>query len=213
LRSHGVSPTVIACAIDRGLTVVDATCPHVSKAQQAARELKSQGYTVVVVGEQGHPEVEAIRDWAGEGTIIVQVPSDLPDSIIHNVDKNKIGIVVQTTQTPQALQAIVANLEANAITPVVRNTICSATRLRQQAAWELAGEVDVMLVVGGRNSGNTTRLQEICSEVCSKTYHIEVPDELDAKWFAGANKIGVTAGASTPQEQIEAVVKRLGQMG
>ena len=207
IRSHGVAPSVIAAAEARGLEVVDATCPHVSAAQQAARELREQGYNVVVVGEQGHPEVEAIRAWAGEGTLVVQEPDDA--ALMQIAATGRIGLVVQTTQSPAALEAIVQALERRGIKAEVRNTICSATRQRQQAAAELAADVQVMLVVGGRNSGNTTRLTEICSEVCVATYHIESPLEIQPDWFAGVQRIGVTAGASTPEVQINAVVQRL----
>jgi 4-hydroxy-3-methylbut-2-enyl diphosphate reductase len=240
LRSHGVSPAVIQAARERGLQVVDATCPHVSKAQQAARELKEQGYMVIVVGEQGHPEVEAIRDWAGAGTLVVQEPADLPDWLQSNSESNseskgesnseskgesnseskgefksasqlaaRIGLVVQTTQSPAKLELIVAALQQRGIQPEVRNTICSATRQRQEAAAQLAATVNVMLVVGGRNSANTTRLTEICASVCPATYHIETPAEISPTWFQAVDKVGITAGASTPESQISAVVAQL----
>jgi 4-hydroxy-3-methylbut-2-enyl diphosphate reductase len=206
-RSHGVAPEVIAAARARGLEIVDATCPHVSAAQQAARELREQGYMVVVVGEQGHPEVEAIRSWAGEGTLVVQNADDLDSAWLDASER--VGLVVQTTQSPAALAAIVDALHGRGIVPEVRNTICSATLKRQQAAAELAASTDVMLVVGGRNSGNTTRLSEICSAVCPATYHIESPEEIVPAWFRGVEKVGITAGASTPETQIAAVVARL----
>ncbi|MDR3037447.1 MAG: 4-hydroxy-3-methylbut-2-enyl diphosphate reductase [Coriobacteriales bacterium] len=205
IRSHGVSPEVIEQACDKGLRVVDATCPHVSKAQGAARQLRRQGYLVVVVGELGHPEVEGIRAYAGDDAIVVQDPSDLPAELASC----KVGVVVQTTQAPGALDAIINALEARGITPTIRNTICFATRQRQEAASELAAKVDVMIVVGGRNSGNTTRLAELCQAVCSRTYHIESFAELEAAWFAGAETVGITAGASTPEGQIIAVEQAL----
>lgn len=205
IRSHGVEPKVIDQARLKGLQVVDATCPHVSKAHQAARELREQGYLVVVVGELGHPEVEGIRAYAGDDAVVVQEPSDLPDEL----SSNNIGIVVQTTQAPGALEAIVTALSARGITPYVRNTICFATKQRQETAIDLAKEVDVMVVVGGRNSGNTTRLAELSQTVCPATYHIETPQELKVSWFKDAEKIGITAGASTPENQIIAVERAL----
>jgi 4-hydroxy-3-methylbut-2-enyl diphosphate reductase len=207
IRSHGVAPEVVEEAQRKGLQVVDATCPHVSKAHEAARKLREQGYLVVVVGELGHPEVEGIRSYAGDEAIVVQEPSDLPAELVSD----KIGIVVQTTQAGGALAAIVAALEERNITPLVRNTICFATKQRQETATELAKEVDVMVVVGGRNSGNTTRLAELCKTVCPATYHVETPNELDAAWFKDAEKIGITAGASTPEKQIIAVERALKQ--
>jgi len=209
LRSHGVAPNVTQQAYSKGLTVVDATCPHVSKAQQAARLLREQGYTVIVVGENGHPEVEAISAYAGDSAFVVQEPGDLPAIL----PTGEIGVVVQTTQSPAALTAIVDALRARGIEPRVKNTICFATRQRQQAAARLAQEVDVMVVVGGRNSGNTTRLYEICKEVSPRAYHIETPAELDPAWFKDAQKVGVTAGASTPENQITTVVEALESLG
>jgi 4-hydroxy-3-methylbut-2-enyl diphosphate reductase len=209
IRSHGVTPDVIDAALAKGLLVVDATCPHVSKAQAAARELREQGYSVVVVGEMGHPEVESISAHVGGAVLVVQEPQDLPELL----PQTRIGIVVQTTQLPSALEAIVGELKTRGIEPCVRNTICSATLKRQQSAERLAREVDVMVVVGGRNSGNTRRLTEICSAVSAATYHIETARELKASWFVGVEKVGVTAGASTPQGQIDAVVARLEAIG
>jgi 4-hydroxy-3-methylbut-2-enyl diphosphate reductase len=205
IRSHGVAPAVIERARIKGLRVVDATCPHVSKAHEAARQLREQGYLVVVVGELGHPEVEGIRAYAGDGAIVVQEPSDLPEDLVSD----RIGIVVQTTQAADALEAIVDALQRRGITPVVRNTICFATRQRQGAAIELAGMVDVMVVVGGRNSGNTTRLAQLCQAVCPRTHHVENAAELVSDWFRDADAVGITAGASTPENQIIAVEQAL----
>jgi 4-hydroxy-3-methylbut-2-enyl diphosphate reductase len=209
LRSHGVAPQVVEEARAKGLTIVDATCPHVSKAQTAARELREAGYTVVVVGEQGHPEVEGISAYAGPGAIVAQTPAELPPQL----PARPVGIVVQTTQSREALAAIVAALRARGIEPEVRDTVCSATRLRQEAAQRLAHQVDVMLVVGGRNSGNTTRLAQICAATGTPTHHIETPAELDPTWFQSADKVGVTAGASTPESQINSVVQALEALG
>ncbi|MDR2957443.1 MAG: 4-hydroxy-3-methylbut-2-enyl diphosphate reductase [Coriobacteriales bacterium] len=205
IRSHGVSPTIITAAQAKGLKVLDATCPHVSKAQAAASELNRQGYTVVVVGERGHPEVEGISGYAGDQVLVVQNPDELPafDAMA------RIGVVAQTTQTADALASIIATINSQGVKPEVYDTICFATRQRQEAASELAAEVDVMLVVGGRNSSNTTRLTELCRAVCPSTYHLEKPAELDASWFVNAHFIGITAGASTPESQIEAVESQL----
>lgn len=205
IRSHGVAPQVLKAAYDKGLTVVDATCPYVKKAQKAATELRKQGYTVLIVGEKGHPEVEAIDAYAGSESLVIQDPVDLP----LELPKGPLGIVVQTTQNAKNLESIVATLKKRGAVPLVKNTICFATTQRQESAELLAREMDAMVVVGGRNSGNTTRLAEICAEVCSGTYHIERPEELDPEWFKKVENVGVTAGASTPQEQITAVVSAL----
>lgn len=207
IRSHGVTPAVRRAVASRGLPVVDATCPHVARAQKAAAQLGERLGRVVVVGEAGHPEVEglvACAREAGAEVFVAACPADLPACL-----REPVGVVVQTTQTRAALDAVEAALRARGVNPEVKNTICSATSQRQEAAAELAGEVDAIVVVGGRNSSNTTRLADICAASCPRTYHIESPDEVDPAWFAGCECVGVTAGASTPEAHIAAVVARL----
>ncbi len=209
IRTHGVNPEVIEEARARGLEVVDATCPFVVKAQAAARALTREGYTLVIVGEPDHPEVEGIFAHAAREALIVESPADLPQRLASA----KVGVVVQTTQPPALLHEVVDALLARAAELRVFNTICSATERRQEAARELAGHVDVVLVVGGRNSGNTTRLAEISRKVNPRTYHVETADELEAAWFEGVNVVGVTAGASTPDEQMADVVRAVEALG
>ena len=203
IRSHGVTPEVKRSVAACGLPLVDATCPHVARAQRAAADLAEQGRHVVVVGEEGHPEVEglvACAREAGAPVSVVAGPDDLPETL-----EGPVGVVVQTTQTREALDAVVAALEERGVQLLVKNTICFATRQRQEAAAALAGEVDAMVVIGGRNSSNTTRLADICAAACPRTHHVESPDEIDPAWLAGCAVVGVTAGASTPEGQIDAV--------
>ena len=205
IRSHGVAPEVIEDAEARGLIVEDATCPHVAQAHKAAAELGAEGRLVIVVGELGHPEVDGIcAHVRGGNVIVVPTPQDLPEDL-----PERIGVVVQTTQSRAALEAVVDELERCGKDVKVYDSICNATRNRQDAARELAQSVDCVVVIGGRNSGNTRRLAEICSEVCPNTHHIETASEIDPAWFAGCETVGVTAGASTPQEQIDEVVSFL----
>ncbi|MEG0070494.1 MAG: 4-hydroxy-3-methylbut-2-enyl diphosphate reductase [Raoultibacter sp.] len=207
IRSHGVVPQVKDDAITKGLSIVDATCPHVARAQKAAADLARDGYFVLVVGESGHPEVEGLFAHAeaqGASAVVVSSVEDIPDNI-----KEPVGIVVQTTQSREMLDSIVRALEKRNIDPVVKNTICFATRQRQDAAAALADSADAFVIIGGRNSSNTTRLYDICKSTCKKSFHIETPDEIDPAWFKGCSAIGVTAGASTPEGQIDAVVARL----
>ena len=203
IRSHGVTPQVLAAVEDRGFSVVDATCPHVSRAQHAAAELAAEGCRVIVVGEAGHPEVEGLTAWAEEagGKVdVVAAPEEIPEGLY-----DPVGVVAQTTQRRENLEAVVAALREAGLGPIVKNTICSATRQRQEAAADLASAVDAMVVIGGRNSSNTTRLAEVCALTCPRTFHIESTDELDPAAFAGCRRVGVTAGASTPENQIAAV--------
>lgn len=209
IRTHGVDPAIIAMARQKGLDVVDATCPFVSTAHQVAERLKADGYTVVIVGEADHPEVEGILAHAGGDALVVAEVDDLPAKL----PSRRVGVVVQTTQSLSRLTAVVDALLPRVSELKVHNTICSATGQRQRAAEELAATVDVMVVVGGHNSGNTNRLAEICRAVNARTYHVETAEELDPAWFAGAATVGVTAGASTPDEQIQGVIAAIEAMG
>ena len=204
IRSHGITPDLLDELDTKGFDIIDATCPHVARAQSAAARLASQGRHVLVVGEAGHPEVESLVAYAKRNEAKVDVvsrPDDIPDGI-----DEPVGVVVQTTQTERMLNGVLDELSSIGITPTVKNTICSATQDRQKAAAELAEEVDAMVVIGGKNSSNTTRLAEICKKKCAQTFHIESFDELDAELLSQCGSIGVTAGASTPEEQIDIVL-------
>lgn len=205
IRAHGVVPAVIEQARARDLTVLDATCPYVKRVHAAAEKLVREGYQLIVVGESGHPEVEGIMGHADGAARVVSCADDLDDLEISN----RVGVVVQTTQTQATLAGVVSSLLTRASEVRVINTICSATQERQQAASELASRADVMIVVGGKNSGNTRRLAQICAERCERTHHVEDACEIDPAWFTGAGLIGITAGASTPSSHIERAVKAI----
>jgi 4-hydroxy-3-methylbut-2-enyl diphosphate reductase len=209
IRSHGVDPSIIEQARNRGLEVIDATCPFVSAAHTCARELAEEGLSVIIVGEEDHPEVEGIMAHAGGTALIVEDVADLPERL----PSRKIGVVVQTTQSLARLTEIVVALLPRVSELRVCNTICSATAKRQLSAKELARTVDVMVVVGGHNSGNTTRLAEICAAVNPRTHHVETADEIEPGWFDGAQSVGITAGASTPDAQVTGVVAAIESLG
>lgn len=200
LRTHGVTPEEEAAARGAGARVLDATCPFVKKVHVSAERLVREGYRVIVVGEAGHPEVVATLAHA-EGAVVVGTPEEA-----EGLDRcRKLGVVVQTTMARSRLAQVCGVLLGKADELRVYNTICEATSGHQSACARLAGEADVMVVIGGRNSANTTHLAEIAAECCERTHHIEGEDELDPSWFEGADVIGITAGASTPAEQIETV--------
>jgi 4-hydroxy-3-methylbut-2-enyl diphosphate reductase len=209
IRSHGVPPTVLARARERGLKIIDLTCPFVAKAQQHADKLRKEGYQVVVVGEKKHPEVQSIMGHAGENAVVVETTGDIDQMKLLG----RIGVVAQTTQSYGNFSEIVLRLLRVSKELKVFNTICSSTKERQDATRSLAAQVDVMIVVGGRNSANTSRLVSLSREAGKPTYHVEVVDEISSEWFNGARTVGVTAGASTPGWVIEAVVKRLQSLG
>ncbi len=208
IRCHGVPPSVIKEAKDKGLTVIDATCPFVARAIELARRLKDEGYPVVIVGDPEHPEVVAINGATDNQAEAIKEPEDLVDGHTYK----RVGVLAQTTQTLQNLQDCVSKLLERSQEVRVYNTICTATSERQAAALHLAQQVDVMLVVGGRNSANTRRLVEICGDVNARVYHIEEAHEIEPSWFQGAKKVGITAGASTPSWIIEGVLDRMTEL-
>jgi small subunit ribosomal protein S1 len=214
IRSHGTTPGTIEKAQARGLTVVDATCPLVKNAQRQARQMVEAGLTVLVVGDADHPEVQALLAHAA-GAIVVS-PEDEPDLVRLIAQgpagerRRRLGVVAQTTQSPAAFRQVLTRLiEAEFGELRIANTICAATVAREACAVALAKQVDVMFVLGGRNSANTRQLAEACRATGVDTHHVETADDLDPAWLGGKSHAGVTAGASTPDWIIEAFVQRL----
>ena len=206
-RSHGVSLEDLKKAKGKGLHIIDATCPIVKKAQFFATYLHRQGYAVLIVGEAYHPEVEAIKSYLDEGVVV-----DDARAVQKLGPWEKLGIIAQTTQSFNLFKEIVTASLEQAREVRVFNTICHATMTRQKEALEIAKKVDGMIVVGGYNSGNTQRLVVICKEIQSQTYHIETAEEINPKWLEKCEKIGLTAGASTPSwiiREVEEEIRRL----
>ena len=203
IRSHGVGPETYERAEAMGLECVDATCPHVKKAQLSAKELAEEGRFVVIVGEKEHPEVHSIVQWAGGNVAVIETVAEAAS--VPNA--SRLGIISQTTFSGERFREIVSALLDKSRDIRVMRTICTATDQRQRAARELASKVDVMLVIGGKNSANTTRLAQLCAKIC-RTYHIETAEELRPAWFDNIEKIGITAGASTPDWIIKEVYKK-----
>jgi 4-hydroxy-3-methylbut-2-enyl diphosphate reductase len=193
IRSHGVGPQIYEEIQKRGLKLVDATCTHVKKAQLSAKELADSGYSVVIIGEKNHPEVKSIFEWTDKKAVIIENENDAENF----APCSKLGIVSQTTLPEEYFKKIVLRLLEKSKDIRILRTICMATEQRQKSAMELAAKVDVMLVVGGRNSANTTKLAKLCESIC-KTYHIETAEEILPEWFNQCKKVGITAGASTP---------------
>ncbi|MZP41713.1 bifunctional 4-hydroxy-3-methylbut-2-enyl diphosphate reductase/30S ribosomal protein S1 [Heliobacterium gestii] len=205
IRSHGVGPEVFEQAKQRGFDIVDATCPFVHKVQKLAKEFTDQGCQVIVAGDRHHPEVQGIVAWTGGKAFVV---ADEREAEALDL-RGKAALIAQTTLKEATLRQIESALRVKADDLEVRNTICAATNKRQEAARRLADEVDVIVVVGGRNSSNTAKLAQICQSAGVPTYHVETADELELDWFLGKQKAGVTAGASTPRWIIEEVVQRM----
>lgn len=208
IRSHGVSPAQTARAKALGYRIIDATCPFVRKAQENARRLYLMGYQVLIIGEKHHPEVRGIRGYVPGKSRVVESASQAKRLKFGP----RVGIIAQTTIPVDTFASAVSQVAKQTREVLVFNTICSETARRQDSARDLAGEVDVLLVVGGRNSANTARLSGLCRSICRSTYHIETADEIDGRWFRAGSTVGVVTGASTPRWLVDSVVKRLGKL-
>ena len=210
--SHGVSPQLEEEIRARHIDIISTTCPFVRRAQVAARRLAESGFFVVIYGDADHPEVKGILGWAkGKGT------ATLDEKFIAALGRlpRRLGILSQTTQIPAYFVEFAKKLIDSALTRDselrVIDTICHDIRERQAAALELAGRVDLMLVVGGRSSANTNRLAELCSTVTT-AYLFETAEEIQPSWLQGRNSIGITAGASTAEQTVDEVLTKLKTM-
>lgn len=208
-RSHGVGPVIYEKAEKMGLNIVDATCPNVRMAQKKAAQAAADGYYPVIVGEKNHPEVKSILKWAGKNAIVVECIKDISEV----PQKDKYAVIIQTTFELQKFEEILAQLQKEYVGEYrVERTICLATAQRQNAAMKLADEVDAFIIIGGRNSANTRHLYELVAGKCVHTYHIETAAELTPEMFRDCNKIGITAGASTPDRLIKEAIAAMENM-
>ncbi|MCH4166261.1 MAG: bifunctional 4-hydroxy-3-methylbut-2-enyl diphosphate reductase/30S ribosomal protein S1 [Megasphaera sp.] len=203
IRSHGVGPLVYQEAEKKNLKIIDATCPHVKKAQQDAKKIVEDGKKLVIIGEKSHPEVISISQWGVNRAIILDREKEAEKIPFSDC----LGVVVQTTFNQEQFKRIAAILKTRTRQLDVHMTICTATQQRQNAAVALARQSDAMIVIGGKNSANTGRLAEVCRQQGCPTYHVETAAELETSRFCGMKNIGITAGASTPDWIIQEVVK------
>ena len=203
IRSHGVGREIYELCEKQGLRVVDATCPFVTRIHDIVRRECAEGKRVVIVGDPGHPEVQGIRGWGNDRTLVIESAEDLER---YHVGKDEIiSLVAQTTYHSGKFKEIVEKSSELGYDIHCFNTICNATQERQTEAGEIASGVDAMVVIGGRNSSNTRKLVEICSAVCGNTFFIQTSEDLNPKTLTRFERIGITAGASTPQIIIEEV--------
>ena len=211
ISAHGSPPDVLQRARQRRLKVLDATCPIVARGHDYVRLLRRQGYRIIIIGDRDHREVAGLLARSAGSGRVVTAEKEVKQYRGRRAMR-RVGVVCQTTQRPELLEKVTAALLSRAKEIRVFNTICDATRRRQDGALQLAAHVDVMLVVGGRNSANTQRLFEICRSTCSRSHLIEVADEIKEPWFSGARSVGVSGGASTPRRIIDSVMSRLRQI-
>ncbi len=207
VRSHGEGKAFWDEVKKRKLTVVDATCPFVSKIHVLASDASDAGYQVVIVGDKDHPEVKGIKGWSHSEVIIVNSPDEA-----ENITEDNLFVVCQTTIKKELLDSIVEVLEKNKKTFIVKNTICNATATRQKNCMELAAQSDAMVVIGGKNSSNTQKLFEIAKKYCPNTFFVEKIEDLPLHQLTKCNKIGVAAGASTPECVIKEVIATMSEM-
>ena len=210
IRTHGVAPSVYQEIEKHGHEYFDCTCPKVKRVQQIAREHAEAGYQVLILGDCKHPEVMAIVGWTNDTAIVFISLDELKDL---SLEGKRICLVSQTTEKIERFEKAVEYLEGLSLEElVVQNTICTATRDRQSDASELAAKVDLMVVIGGYNSANTCKLVSICQDVGVTTKHVETAAELKSEWFEGVDKIGLTAGASTPDWIIREVIDKMEEL-
>jgi len=211
VSAHGVSPMVMRQLQGRGFTVIDTTCPNVARAQHTVSMLANEGFTIVIFGDSGHTEVRGLLGWAGAKSLATLSVAEAA-GLLRRGSRGKLAVVSQTTQRREEYTEFARELCGAAMAEIAElrivNTLCDATVHRQAAAAELAQRVDVMIVVGGRHSANTRRLAETCAAV-AETHHIETASELDLAWFTGKTRVGLTAGASTPDSVIDDVASRI----
>ncbi len=206
IRSHGVSKAIYDEAESKGIKVVDTTCPFVRKIHYIVSKGEEENKEIILLGDKNHPEIIGINGWCKNKAIIFK---ELNEVKSYNFDRNKEYLVVsQTTMNEKNFEAIIEYLESLGLKLSVKNTICSATSIRQQEARELSQKVEVMVVIGGKHSSNTQKLVKICSEIVD-TISIETKDDMQDFDFSKYSVIGVTAGASTPDWIIEESVEFL----
>jgi len=213
IAAHGVGPKVLEEAKAKGLDIIDTTCPIVTRSQRCAKKMAADGFTVIVYGDANHREVEGILSWAqGKGIA-------LADEDVHSLPRellSRVAIIPQTTQSPARFAAFIGRLLSDRLVQLselrVVNTLCNVTASQQAAARELAQEVELMVVVGGHNSANSRHLAEVSREAGVETHHIETAAELEGQWLIGRERVGLTAGASTPDWAVEEVVRCLREL-
>jgi 4-hydroxy-3-methylbut-2-enyl diphosphate reductase len=202
VRTHGIPKNELEELKKSNVNVVDATCPYVTKPQQISQEMSEKGYSIVIFGDESHPEIKGVKSYATHGAVVVTSTKELEDLKL----KERVALVAQTTRKVENYLEIANYLIPRHKEVRVFNTICNATFENQEAARKLAKKADVMVVIGGKNSSNTKQLFSIAQDNCKDSYHIEDEKDLDFSWFKDKRLCGISAGASTPDWIIQNVV-------
>ena len=203
IRSHGVGKNVYDILKENGVDIVDATCPYVKKIHRIVEKQTAEGRRVLIVGSEDHPEVQGIKGWGDDRTVVIENTEDFRR--LELPEGEKLCIVSQTTFNYKKFQDIVEKISKTRYDITVLNTICNATQERQVEAMRIASQVDVMLVIGGKHSSNTQKLYDICRKECKNTYYIQTLGDFNPECISSVRSVGITAGASTPNNIIEEV--------
>ena len=203
IRSHGVGKDVYDILKENGVEIVDATCPYVKKIHRIVEKQTAEGRRVLIVGSGDHPEVQGIKGWGDERTKVIENMDDFRR--LELPEDEKLCIVSQTTFNYKKFQDLVEKISKTRYDITVLNTICNATQERQVEAMRIASQVDVMLVIGGKHSSNTQKLYDICRKECKNTYYIQTLGDFNPECISSVRSVGITAGASTPNNIIEEV--------
>jgi len=203
IRSHGVGKEIYDILEKNGIEIVDATCPFVKKIHRIVKEQNEAGRRVIIVGNEHHPEVEGIKGWGSDDTLVIEGAEQFEKLALK--EEEKLCLVAQTTFNYNKFQDLVEKISKKRYDILVLNTICNATQERQVEARQIASQVDVMIVIGGRNSSNTQKLYEICRKECKDTYYIQTLSDFEPEEAGTVRSVGITAGASTPNQIIEEV--------
>ena len=203
IRSHGVPEKVIKALREKNVNIVDATCPFVLKIHKIVKEASQNGKTIIIIGSDNHPEVEGIKGWCVNEPVVLESVEEAENYTVDGA--KKLCVVSQTTFNYKKFKDIVDILSKKSYDIDVMNTICNATEERQTEAGTIARQSDAMLVIGGKHSSNTQKLYEICRKECENTYFIQTLDDLDLKQLQSFRSVGITAGASTPNNIIKEV--------
>ena len=202
IRTHGISPQEFTRLEKSCTKIIDGTCPLVKRSHMVVEKLRQEGYRIIIIGDRYHPEIKALLGYAGPNTLVFKSSTDLDGVPLGG----KVGVIAQTTLSKEIVQEILAYLTTKVIELKYFNTLCGITLNQKKSASLLAKEADIMIVVGGKNSSNTTKLADICKDIQKRTYLIESSEEIKSEWFHPDDIIGITAGASTPQWILKEVV-------
>ena len=205
IRTHGIQKHELSELKQNNVNVVDATCPYVTKPQEIAQEMSEAGYSVVIFGDEAHPEIKGVKSYATHGALVVTCPKELEDVKL----REKIALIAQTTRKVEDYMKVANYLIPRYKEVRVFNTICNATFENQEAVRKISKRADVMIIIGGKNSSNTKQLSSIAHDNCSDSYHIEDENDIDYSWFKNKKFCGISAGASTPDWIIQNVVNAI----